>query len=69
MNAEHTKYLIDHFPTLYAGVSKPLIESLMAFGFDCGDGWFELIKDLSEKLEPLGVEALQVKEKWGSLRF
>lgn len=69
MNAEHTKYLIEHFPNLYRGVTKPLTESLMGFGFECGDGWFELIKELSEKLEPLGVEALQVKEKWGTLRF
>jgi hypothetical protein len=69
MNAEHTKYLIEHFPKLYRGVDKPLTESLMGFGFECGDGWFELIKELSEKLEPMGVEAVQVKEKWGGLRF
>ena len=69
MNAENTKYLIEHFPNLYRGVDKPLTDSLMGFGFECGDGWFELIKELSEKLEPMGVEAIQVKEKWGGLRF
>lgn len=69
MNAEHTKYLIENFPNLYRGITKPLTESLMGFGFECGDGWFELIKELSEKLEPMGVEAIQVKEKWGGLRF
>lgn len=69
MNSENTKYLIENFPNLYRGVSKPLTESLMGFGFECGDGWFELIKELSEKLEPLGVEAVQVKEKFGGLRF
>jgi hypothetical protein len=69
MNTENTTYLIEHFPTLYRGVTKPPKESLMCFYFECGDGWFELIKELSEKLEPLGVEAIQVKEKWGGLRF
>jgi hypothetical protein len=69
MNEENTKYLIEHFPKLYAGVGKPLTESLMGFGFECGDGWFELVRDLSEKLEPHGVEAIQVKEKFGGLRF
>jgi len=69
MNDENTKYLIEHFPNLYAGVGKPLTESLMGFGFECGDGWFDLIRDLSEKLEDKGVEAVQVKEKFGGLRF
>ena len=46
---------------------------------DCGDGWYELIHDLSEKLEVLIVQlpeadrekyaAAQVKEKFGGLRF
>jgi hypothetical protein len=55
----------------------------MCFGFECGDGWYELIWDLSEKLYPLVQEykdrvtdeydiqpkATQVKEKFGELRF
>lgn len=69
MNRANTKYLIEHFPKLYRGITKPVTESLMPFGFECGDGWFELIKELSEKLEPHGVEAMQVKEKFGGLRF
>lgn len=56
-------------------------------GFDCGPGWFDIIRDLSLKLEviiardiatrqiPEGEEegnemyAVQVKEKYGTLRF
>lgn len=41
-------------------------------GFSHGDGWFDLIWELLEKLEP-AVEAnfqvVQVKEKFGTLRF
>ncbi len=46
-------------------------ENLMRFGFSCGDGWFQLIWDLCEKLEKIDKEliATQVKEKYGTLRF
>jgi hypothetical protein len=69
MNKENTEYLIKTFPNLYRGVDRPLTASLMGFGFECGDGWFELIKELSAKLEAAGAEAMQVKEKFGGLRF
>lgn len=45
------------------------------FGFECGDGWFELLKDLITELKVLcekeGYETkvTQVKEKFGGLRF
>jgi len=49
----------------------------MAYGFCCGDGWYHIIRWLSEKLEPaiaaLPEEerpcAFQVKEKFGTLRY
>src|SRR5271169_4194714 len=51
----------------------------MADGFCHGDGWFEIIWRLCEDLEPLVAqfeaqtgqrfEVLQVKEKFGGLRF
>lgn len=67
----------------------PMSESLMCFGFECGDGWGDLLWDLSEKIEkeifksvgsPEAAKALlsdtvmifnvvQVKEKFGTLRF
>jgi len=31
----------------------PIAESLMCFGFECNDGWFDLIWELSEQLEKL----------------
>ena len=46
------------------------------FVFECGDGWWELLNDLSLKLEAYNnkrdsnyIVATQVKEKWGGLRF
>jgi len=50
----------------------------MPFGFEHGDGWFDLVWRLFERLEPLVVAAeekteqpfqiLQMKQKFGSLR-
>ena len=71
MNKANTKKLLEDFPDLYSEHTKPAMESLMCWGFDCYDGWFDLIYELSKKIgeyDP-GVKALQVKEKFGTLRF
>lgn len=48
-------------------------ESMMSYGFCCGDGWFDLIEELVSELKVLDihkdVRVFQVKEKLGSLRF
>lgn len=51
----------------------------MPFGFAHGDGWFDLVWRLCERLEPVVAasqaelegpfQVLQVKEKFGGLRF
>jgi len=52
----------------------------MARGFECGDGWFEVVDWLSAKIEAYAKllpdqreqfcpEVIQVKEKFGGLRF
>ena len=78
MNADHTNDLMEHCPILYQGRGKSLRESLMPFGFECGDGWYYPLRSLSLRAEainilmkPYGIyiEAMQVKEKFGTLRF
>jgi len=67
MTPENTKYLVETYPHLYRET----------FYFECGDGWFDLLKELSEKLEPLfapyrerhSCRIVQVKEKFGGLRY
>ena len=52
-------------------------ETCMYWGFECGDGWYKLIDRLSAQLEEINagldkddrIEAAQVKEKFGGLRF
>jgi hypothetical protein len=56
----------------YAGWDNPHL-SLMCFGFECGDGWFDILKHLTEeitKVDPYKeCKVFQVKEKYGTLRF
>ena len=64
---------------LYCGTKKPLTESLMPFGWECREGWYDVLSELSYNLEALNqtyfekyglwIEAVQVKEKLGTLCF
>ncbi|MEK7197881.1 MAG: hypothetical protein AAB648_00250 [Patescibacteria group bacterium] len=70
VNKENSEYLFKNF--LFFHPEAPITKSLMAFGFECGDGWFELINELCKKLKALDLKdfrVLQVKEKFGGLRF
>lgn len=73
MTQEKTKILVESFPNLYK-------HNMV---FECADGWYNLLYDLSVQLEKIIVEykknnpddsdwhpyASQVKEKYGTLRF
>lgn len=48
------------------------------YGCECGDGWFELIQELCQRItnvykfegiDDIDIETLQIKEKFGKLRF
>lgn len=61
------------WPTWFAGLRGQPMDSCLAFGFECTDGWYDLLKRLCEDIEALGppedFRVLQVKEKFGGLRF
>ncbi len=81
MNPHNTQKLWDAFPYLYRGRHLPASASAMPRGFECGDGWFGLVWDLSRQIESAArsegrvpqsagwPEATQVKNKLGTLRF
>lgn len=75
MNPELTKRLYDRFPELYRQHELPMSQTCMCWGFDVDDGWFDLVWMLSLALEDESkqsgakIEAVQVKEKFGGLRF
>ena len=51
---------------------KSIQQSLMAFGFECDEGWYLILKNLFEAISklnpPSDFEIFQVKEKFGGLR-
>jgi len=79
MDKELDEQLCQKCPNLYADRNLSIMESCMAWGFDCMKGWFPIIWDLSLKLEAIisslpeaertKYKAAQVKEKYGTLRF
>jgi len=76
MKQKYTQKLLDEFPELYRGRNHSVTKSLMCFGFECGDGWYQIIHSLSVDIMKIvsddGIdvpEVMQVKEKFGGLRF
>jgi ribosomal protein L37AE/L43A len=71
MKKELQDTLLTDFPELYRQFYLPKDQTCMCWGFDTGDGWYEIIYKLSQKLMEIDpyVEATQVKEKFGGLRF
>jgi hypothetical protein len=63
MNEKLEEQLYQRYPSLY--------RKKFLYGFSCGDGWYTLIDVISELLtkHDQGIYAVQVKEKFGGLRF
>lgn len=53
MKKELDEKLTKAFPFLYADRHGDMRSTCMCWGFSCGDGWFDIIWNLSKKLEPL----------------
>ncbi len=78
MRLELDNLLCEQFPLLYRDRHGDPRQTLMCFGFDIDDGWFNILYMLSSGLEKLiqsyplflsDLRAVQVKEKFGGLRF
>jgi hypothetical protein len=92
MREELEAKLMERYGILFKGAEDPR-QSLMYFGFACGDGWYTIIENLcgcilneyendmsqfkykleagkvTEEDRPEPVRVVQVKEKFGGLRF
>lgn len=92
MNNKLEKKITKRFE--FMRTSGDLMKDLLVFGFECSDGWFQIIWDLCIDLEKMDIEnqktipadvkaksileygynvhelkVVQVKEKFGTLRF
>lgn len=79
MSPELDKALCEKYPEIFVNRHGDMRKTAMCWGFDCGDGWYDLIDHLchqiqhhlkhnAEKDTPQFV-CDQVKEKFGTLRF
>ena len=80
MSPEKSKQLIEIYPELF---DRDNIRNLVTmFGIECGDGWFELLKDCLTEIKaeldknPYTIDEFfdgfkidQIKEKYGTLRL
>ncbi len=81
MSPELDALLCEKYPKMMVNRNLPMTETAMCWGFDCGDGWFEILNQLmgniqhhidwrNKKEEVVPQVTLdQVKEKFGTLRF
>ena len=81
MKQELDKKLVEKYPKIFADRHKDMRKTAMCWGFECGDGWYNIIDILCNEIQrhidhmekrktPVEqVVASQVKEKFGGLRF
>lgn len=80
MNEELEKKLAVKFPKILRDLGGKPEETCMAWGFECGPGWYGLLEEGMSKIqyvcdiaalsgEPAQLVADQIKEKFGTLSF
>lgn len=79
MKKELENKLFEKYPKIFRQKDLSAKETAMCWGITCGDGWYELINALCSHLQHnidnnsgekyTQIEAVQVKEKLGGLRF
>jgi len=73
MSPDKTKELFDIHPSFFTSLHP--FEPLSMSGFDCGDGWMDVLRkaftEMKEVAERNGynTKITQVKEKYGTLRI
>jgi len=70
MNKELTEKLTSKYFEMFhkdgRGDSKPTMHRNIIY---CGDGWFDILWRLCEEIYAMRPKVLQIKEKFGTLRF
>lgn len=81
MSPDKDKALVEKYPEIFRDRRGNMMETAMCWGFEHGDGWYDILDRLCAELMRLAEEdaaagrerhvpvATQVKEKFGDLRF
>lgn len=51
MNDDLDRRLVEKYPKLYAQRNRNMRETAMCWGFECGDGWYDIIDALSANIQ------------------
>ena len=83
MKPELQNKLFEDYPSIFRQKDLPMSQTCMCWGIDTGDGWYNILDTLCNQIQnhlkhnlrkdqdppTVNVEATQVKEKFGGLRF
>ena len=51
MKQEYDTYLCTTFPKMFVNRYKPMTETTMCWGFECGNGWYHIIRVLCSNIQ------------------
>ena len=51
MKQELDKLLCEKYPKMLINRNKPMTETCMCWGFECGDGWFQILDSLMGNIQ------------------
>jgi hypothetical protein len=51
MREELDAQLVKEFPRMFRGRYAPMTETAMCWGFECGDGWFDILHSLCRNID------------------
>jgi len=76
MKAELQQKLFKKYPKIFRQKKLSMTETCMYWGIECPNSWYKILNNLCSKIQKYidagnieQIEATQVKEKYGTLRF
>jgi hypothetical protein len=65
MNKTLDDQICNKYPKMFRDRNKPMNETAMCWGFQCGEGWFDIIDSLCEALTHTYTTSIKVDEEDG----
>jgi len=69
MNKENMNKIVEDFPEMFYDIQRGPQNFNPHRVIYCGDGWFNLVYNLCKEIYPMRAKVMQIKEKFGGLRF
>lgn len=69
MNKENMEKIVKDFAEMFYDVQRGPQNFKPRRVIYCGDGWFDLVYNLCKEIHPMRPKVMQIKEKFGGLRF